>query len=90
MQFKKKLNVNKEKETSTVIPEIVSDDDLSLSNDVSSFVSDDDIGTSFVAPELEMSDFEPIEDDSTGWSSVDTELESKEDYYIDDTEYDSA
>lgn len=90
MQFKKKLNVNKEKETSTVIPETVSDDDLSLSDDVSSFVSDDDVGTSFVAPELDASDFETIEDDSTGWSSVDTELESKEDYYIDDTEYDSA
>ena len=90
MQFKKKLNVNKEKETSTVVPETVSDDDLSLSDDVSSFVSDEDVGTSFVAPELEMSDFEPIEDDSAGWSSVDTELESKEDYYIDDTEYDSA
>lgn len=88
MQFKKKLNVNKE--TSTVVPETVSDDDLSLSDDVSSFVSDEDVGTSFVAPELEMSDFEPIEDDSAGWSSVDTELESKEDYYIDDTEYDSA
>ena len=90
MQFKKKLNVNKEKETSTVIPETVSDDDLSLSDDVSSFVSDDDVGTSFVASELDASDFETIEDDSTGWSSVDTELESKEDYYIDDTEYDSA
>lgn len=90
MQFKKKLNVNKEKETSTVAHETVSDDDLSLSDDVSSFVSDEDVGTSFVAPELEMSDFEPIEDDSAGWSSVDTELESKEDYYIDDTEYDSA
>ena len=90
MQFKKKLNVNKEKETSTVVPETVSDDDLSLSDDVSSFVSDDDLGASFVAPELDASDFETIEDDSTGWSSVDTELESKEDYYIDDTEYDSA
>lgn len=90
MQFKKKLNVNKEKETSTVVPETVSDDDLSLSDDVSSFVSDEDVGASFVAPELEMSDFEPIEDDSAGWSSIDTELESKEDYYIDDTEYDSA
>lgn len=88
MQFKKKLNVNKE--TSTVVPETVSDDDLSLSDDVSSFVSDEDVGASFVAPELEMSDFEPIEDDSSGWSSIDTELESKEDYYIDDTEYDSA
>lgn len=88
MQFKKKLNVSKE--TSTVVPETVSDDDLSLSDDVSSFVSDEDIGASFVAPELEMSDFEPIEDDSAGWSSIDTELESKEDYYIDDTEYDSA
>ena len=63
---------------------------MSLSDDVSSFVSDEDIGASFVAPELEMSDFEPIEDDSAGWSSIDTELESKEDYYIDDTEYDSA
>lgn len=90
MQFKKKLNVNKEKENSTVVPETVSDDDLSLSDDVSSFVSDEDVGASFVAPELEMSDFEPIEDDSAGWSSIDTELESKEDYYIDDTEYDSA
>lgn len=98
MQFKKKLNVNKEKETSTVVPETVSDDDLSLSDDVSSFVSNedlslssnDDLGMSFVAPELDASDFETIEDDSAGWSSVDTELESKEDYYIDDTEYDSA
>lgn len=95
MQFKKKT-INKEvkREPSvtpeTTIPETVTDDDLSLSDDVSSFVSDDDVGTSFVAPELEMSDFEPIEDDSSGWSSVDTELESKEDYYIDDTEYDSA
>ena len=92
MQFKKK-NVNKKEESkneSSVIPETVTDDDLSLSDDVSSFVSDDDVGASFVAPELEMSDFEPIEDDSAGWSSVDTELESKEDYYIDDTEYDSA
>lgn len=88
MQFKKKLNVSKE--TSTVVPETVSDDDLSLSDDVSSFVSDEDVGASFVAPELDASDFETIEDDSTGWSSVDTELESKEDYYIDDTEYDSA
>ena len=88
MQFKKKLNTNKEKE-STVVHETVSDDDLSLSDDVSSFVSDEDLGA-FVAPELEMSDFEPIEDDSAGWSSVDTELESKEDFYIDDTEYDSA
>ena len=90
MQFKKKLNVNKEKETSTVVHETVSDDDLSLSDDVSSFVSDEDVGASFVAPELDASDFETIEDDSAGWSSVDTELESKEDYYIDDTEYDSA
>lgn len=97
MQFKKKT-INKEETpknepsvvTESAIPETVTDDDLSLSDDVSSFVSDDDIGTSFVAPELEMSDFEPIEDDSSGWSSVDTELESKEDYYIDDTEYDSA
>lgn len=96
MQFKKKT-INKEETknepsvvTESAIQETVTDDDLSLSDDVSSFVSDDDIGTSFVAPELEMSDFEPIEDDSSGWSSVDTELESKEDYYIDDTEYDSA
>ena len=97
MQFKKKLNVNKEETknepsvvTESAIPETVTDDDLSLSDDVSSFVSDEDVGASFVAPELEMSDFEPIEDDSAGWSSIDTELESKEDYYIDDTEYDSA
>lgn len=96
MQFKKKLNtnnVNNVKESTTVhetVEETIPDDNLLLSDDVSSFVSDDDVGTSFVAPELEMSDFEPIEDDSTGWSSVDTELESKEDYYIDDTEYDSA
>lgn len=96
MQFKKKLNtnnVNNVKESTTVhetVEETIPDDDLSLSDDVSSFVSDDDVGASFVAPELEMSDFEPIEDDSAGWSSVDTELESKEDYYIDDTEYDSA
>ena len=104
MQFKKKT-INKEETknepsvvTESAIPETVTDDDLSLSDDVSSFVSDDDVslssnddvGTSFVAPELETSDFEPIEDDSSGWSSVDTELESKEDYYIDDTEYDSA
>lgn len=92
MQFKKK-NVNKKEEPkseSSVTPEIVTDDDLSLSDDVSSFVSDEDLGTSFVAPELDASDFETIEDDSAGWSSVDTELESKEDYYIDDTEYDSA
>ena len=96
MQFKKKLNtnnVNNVKESTTVhetVEETIPDDNLLLSDDVSSFVSDDDVGTSFVAPELEMSDFEPIEDDSSGWSSVDTELESKEDYYIDDTEYDSA
>lgn len=100
MQFKKK-NVNKKEEPkseSSVTPEIVTDDDLSLSDDVSSFVSDedlslssdDDLGASFVAPELDASDFETIEDDSAGWSSVDTELEAKEDYYIDDTEYDSA
>lgn len=96
MQFKKKT-INKEETknepsvvTESAIPETVSDDDLSLSDDVSSFVSDEDVGASFVAPELEMSDFEPIEDDSAGWSSIDTELESKEDYYIDDTEYDSA
>lgn len=88
MQFKKKTKPSVV--TETAIPETVTDDDLSLSDDVSSFVSDEDVGTSFVAPELEMSDFEPIEDDSAGWSSVDTELESKEDYYIDDTEYDSA
>lgn len=88
MQFKKKTKPSVV--TETAIPETVTDDDLSLSDDVSSFVSDEDVGTSFVAPELEMSDFEPIEDDSTGWSSVDTELESKEDYYIDDTEYDYA
>lgn len=86
MQFKKKT-INKEE---LAIPETVTDDDLSLSDDVSSFVSDEDVGASFVAPELDASDFETIEDDSTGWSSVDTELESKEDYYIDDTEYDSA
>lgn len=96
MQFKKKLNtnnVNNVKESTTVhetVEETIPDDNLLLSDDVSSFVSDDDVGASFVAPELEMSDFEPIEDDSAGWSSVDTELESKEDYYIDDTEYDSA
>lgn len=96
MQFKKK-NINKEETknepsvvTESAIPETVTDDDLSLSDDVSSFVSNEDLGTSFVAPELEASDFETIEDDSAGWSSVDTELESKEDYYIDDTEYDSA
>lgn len=96
MQFKKK-NMNKEETknepsvvTESAIPETVTDDDLSLSDDVSSFVSDEDVGASFVAPELDASDFETIEDDSTGWSSVDTELESKEDYYIDDTEYDSA
>lgn len=91
MQFKKKT-VNKEeiKNEPSAIPETVTDDDLSLSDDVSSFVSDEDLGASFVAPELEASDFETIEDDSAGWSSVDTELESKEDYYIDDTEYDSA
>lgn len=90
MQFKKKLNTKKDEKESSVTPEIVTDDDLSLSDDVSSFVSNEDLGTSFVAPELEASDFEAIEDDSAGWSSVDTELESKEDYYIDDTEYDSA
>lgn len=96
MQFKKKT-INKEETknepsvvTESAIPETVTDDDLSLSDDVSSFVSNEDLGTSFVAPELEASDFETIEDDSAGWSSVDTELESKEDYYIDDTEYDSA
>lgn len=96
MQFKKKT-INKEETknepsvvTESAIPETVTDDDLSLSDDVSSFVSDEDVETSFVAPELDASDFETIEDDSTGWSSVDTELESKEDYYIDDTEYDSA
>lgn len=96
MQFKKKT-INKEETknepsvvTESAISETVTDDDLSLSDDVSSFVSDEDVGASFVAPELEMSDFEPIEDDSAGWSSIDTELESKEDYYIDDTEYDSA
>ena len=96
MQFKKKT-INKEGTknepsvvTESAIPETVTDDDLSLSDDVSSFVSDKDVGASFVAPELDASDFETIEDDSTGWSSVDTELESKEDYYIDDTEYDSA
>lgn len=96
MQFKKKI-INKEETknepsvvTESAIPETVTDDDLSLSDDVSSFVSDEDVGASFVAPELDASDFETIEDDSTGWSSVDTELESKEDYYIDDTEYDSA
>ena len=88
MQFKKKTKPSVTPESA--IQETVSDDDLSLSDDVSSFVSDEDIGASFVAPELEMSDFEPIEDDSAGWSSIDTELESKEDYYIDDTEYDSA
>lgn len=95
MQFKKKINKEETKNepsvvTESAIPETVTDDDLSLSDDVSSFVSNEDVGASFVAPELEMSDFEPIEDDSSGWSSVDTELESKEDYYIDDTEYDSA
>lgn len=96
MQFKKKA-INKEETknepsvvTESAIPETVTDDDLSLSDDVSSFVSNEDLGASFVAPELEASDFEPIEDDSAGWSSIDTELESKEDYYIDDTEYDSA
>ena len=88
MQFKKKTKPSVTPESA--IQETVSDDDLSLYDDVSSFVSDEDIGASFVAPELEMSDFEPIEDDSAGWSSIDTELESKEDYYIDDTEYDSA
>lgn len=96
MQFKKKtINKEETKNEPSVTPEsaiqeTVTDDDLSLSDDVSSFVSDEDVGASFVAPELEMSDFEPIEDDSAGWSSIDTELESKEDYYIDDTEYDSA
>lgn len=96
MQFKKKT-INKEETKSehsvtpeSAIPETVTDDDLSLSDDVSSFVSNEDLGTSFVAPELEASDFETIEDDSAGWSSIDTELESKENYYIDDTEYDSA
>ena len=88
MQFKKKTKPSVV--TETAIPETVTDDDLSLSDDVSSFVSDEDVGASFVAPELDASDFETIEDDSTGWSSVDTELESKEDYYIDDTEYDYA
>lgn len=88
MQFKKKTKPSVTPESA--IQETVTDDDLSLSDDVSSFVSDEDVGASFVAPELEMSDFEPIEDDSAGWSSIDTELESKEDYYIDDTEYDSA
>lgn len=96
MQFKKKLNtnnVNNVKESTTVhetVEETIPDDNLLLSDDVSSFVSNEDLGTSFVAPELDASDFETIEDDSAGWSSVDTELESKEDYYIDDTEYDSA
>ena len=55
MQFKKKLNTNNEKK-SAVVPETVSDDDLSLSDDVSSFVSDEDLnenlGGTFVAPEL--------------------------------------